>query len=82
MTWLRVLMIVTGCSLFGMCLGGGFGYGAGQLAPTFFQHLLPWKDVEPIGMATLMGATAGVLLGGALGAFGVLAQVVTQFRRS
>jgi hypothetical protein len=81
MTWLRVVVIVTGCALVGMCLGGAFGYGAGRIAPTFFRHLLPWQDVEPIGVATLFGATAGVLLGGGLGCFGVLAELIAAWRR-
>jgi hypothetical protein len=81
MTWLRVFVIVTGCSLVGMFLGGSFGYGAGCLAPNFFRHLLPWQDIEPVGLATLFGATAGVLLGGGLGCFGVLAQLCMDWRR-
>jgi hypothetical protein len=81
MTWLRVFAIVTGCALVGMCLGGAFGFGAGRLAPVFFQRLLPWQNVEPVGVAMLFGATAGVLLGGGLGCFGILAQLVTDWRR-
>jgi hypothetical protein len=81
MTWLRVFVIVTGCALVGMCMGGAFGYGAGRLAPALFQRLLPWQDIEPLGLATLGGATAGVLLGGGLGCFGILAQMATDWRR-
>ena len=63
-----------------MVMGGLFGLVAGRLAPEFFRHLIPWQDVEPRGMATLLGATAGVLLGGALGCFGVVIQTVLQWK--
>jgi hypothetical protein len=60
--------------------GGLFGLAAGRLAPDFFRHLIPWQDVEPAGFAVLLGATAGVLLGGALGCFGVIVQGLLQWK--
>ena len=80
MTWNGIFRAVTFAALIGMVMGGLFGLGAGNLAPEFFRHLIPWQDVEPVGMATLLGATAGVLLGGALGRFGVLVQTVLQWK--
>ncbi len=81
MTWVRVFLIVTCCSLLGMCLGGLFGFSAGKLAPTLFFHLIPWHDVEPLGAATVLGSTAGVLLGGSLGCFGILIQLIFEWRK-
>lgn len=81
MTWQRVFLVVAGCSLVGMCMGGLFGFGAGSIAPSFFRHVIPWQDVEPIGLATLFGSVAGILLGGGLGCFGILIQVVLEWRK-
>jgi len=64
-----------------MVLGGLFGLGSGKLAPDFFRHIIPWQDVEPVGIATFLGATAGVVLGGGLGCFGVLLQFILQWRK-
>jgi hypothetical protein len=81
MTWKRTFLIVTGCSLAGMILGGGFGFASGKIAADFFKHIIPWSDVEPVGVATFFGATAGVLLGGGLGCFGLLIQLALNWRR-
>ena len=80
MTWKHTFLIVTGCALAGMILGGLFGFASGNLTPDFFRHLIPWRDVEPIGFATFGGATAGVLLGGGLGCFSVLIQFILQWK--
>lgn len=80
MTWKKVFAVVTIAALLGMVMGGLFGLAAGRLAPDFFRHLIPWQDVEPIGFAILVGATVGVLLGGALGCFGVVLQALLQWR--
>ena len=81
MTWKRVFLVVTGCAIAGMLMGGLFGLAAGKLAPDFFKHIIPWQDVEPVGLATFFGATTGVLLGGGLGCFSVLVQAVFQWRK-
>jgi hypothetical protein len=81
MAWQRTFFIVTGCALIGMMLGGLFGYAAGSIAPSFFRIFAPWPDVEPAGIATFFGATAGVMLGGGLGCFGILMQVIVDGRR-
>ena len=73
--------MVTCCALAGMALGGLFGFAAGKITPDFFRHIIPWQDVEPVGMATFFGATAGVLLGGGLGCFGILIQFILQWRK-
>lgn len=80
MTWKTIFGAVTIAALIGMIMGALFGLAAGKLAPDFFHHLIPWQDIEPTGMAILLGATAGVLLGGALGCFGVLVQTALQLK--
>lgn len=80
MTWFRIFSAVASASLLGMVMGGLFGLAAGTITPDFFQHLIPWQDVRPLGFATFIGATVGVVLGGGLGTFGVLVQVVTHWR--
>ena len=82
MTWKHTFLAVTGCALAGMLMGGLFGYGAGRITPDFFRHIIPWQDVEPVGIATFLGATAGVLLGGGLGCFAILIQFVLEWRKS
>lgn len=81
MAWLKVFLIVTAGALAGMLMGGAFGFVAAKLSPDFFQHAVPWNDVEPVGLATFCGATAGILLGGALACFGILVQLIMQWRR-
>lgn len=80
MTWKTIFAAVTIAALIGMVMGGLFGLAAGKLAPDFFRRLIPWQDVEPVGMATLLGATAGVVLGGVLGCFGVIVQTAVQWK--
>jgi len=81
MTWKHIFLAVSGCALAGMVLGGLFGFAAGKIAPVFFRHIIPWQDVEPVGVATFFGATTGVLLGGGLGCFGILIQFILQWRK-
>ena len=64
-----------------MVMGGLFGLGAGKITPDFFRHIIPWQDVEPVGVATFFGATAGVLLGGGLGCFAIIIEFVLQWRK-
>lgn len=71
----RTFGIVTASALGGMVLGGLFGYAAGHVAPDLFKTLIPWKPIEPIGSATFLGAFGGVLCGGALGGFAIMAQL-------
>ena len=70
-----VVLLVIAVAIVGMILGGLFGLGAGLLAPEFFARLIPWRDIEPVGIAVIAGATCGVLLGGALGAFAISVQL-------
>jgi hypothetical protein len=83
MTWHRIFLIVTGCAIVGMLMGGLFGWGAGKIAPDLFRTILaPWQaSIEPVGAAVFLGATAGVLLGGGLGCFGILIQFALEWRR-
>lgn len=82
MTTRHVFLTVSGAALVGMVMGGLFGFGAGRITPDFFRHIIPWQDVEPVGMATFFGATAGVILGGALGCFAILIQTVLHWKRT
>jgi hypothetical protein len=81
MTWKQIFLVVTGCALAGMVMGGLFGLAGGKMAPEFFRHIIIWQDVEPVGFAAFCGATVGILLGGGLGCFGIIIQLVTQWRK-
>lgn len=81
MNWKQIFIAVTLSAVAGMVLGGFFGYFSGRLTPDFFARLIPWRDVEPIGLATFFGATVGVVLGGGLGCFGIIIQTIVQLRR-
>lgn len=74
-----VVLLVTGVAFFGLVLGALFGAAAGTIAPSFFQQLMPWSPIEPLGVAVVMGAFGGVLCGGALGVFAVTVQLLSQF---
>lgn len=73
------LCIVVATALGGMVLGGLFGWAAGHIAPDFFRHSMMWAKVEPVGMAVVLGAFGGVICGGALGAFAILAHLASQW---
>ncbi len=73
-----VFLFVTLAALLGMVLGGAFGFGAGHVAPDLFI-LFPWEEFEPVGSATVLGAIAGVVCGGCLGAFAVVMQGFAQW---
>jgi hypothetical protein len=77
----KTFITVTAAALAGLVMGAVFGFAAGKITPDFFRHIIPWQDVEPVGFATFGGATAGVLLGGGLGGFGVLIQFFSELRR-
>ena len=81
MTWKKIFVTVTTAALIGMVLGGLFGFASGKITPDFFRHIIPWQDVEPVGVATFFGATVGVILGGGLGSFGIIIQTIVQMRR-
>ena len=80
MSWLTTFVRVSLGALAGMTMGGLFGWAAGTLVPSFFRHLIPWNDVEPVGFAVVLGATGGVFLGGGLGVFAVLVGLFFQRR--
>ena len=82
MTVFRVIAIVTLVALFGMVLGAAFGWGAATIAPSFFESVMPWKEIEPVGFATVLGAFGGVLCGGALGVFALTLQAISGWRAS
>jgi putative effector of murein hydrolase len=73
-------------ALLGMGFGGVFGRWAGQTAPDFFSKVLamPGTDVktEPLGTATMMGAAAGTVCGGALTVFGIIVAMFVAWLKS
>lgn len=71
-----VIAVVVATSLLGMALGGAFGYAAARISPDFFRHFVPWKEVEPVGLGTMLGGFGGVFCGGLLGAFAVAVQAL------
>jgi hypothetical protein len=74
-----VFITVTATALIGMLLGGLFGLAAGSLAPGLFSNILYGVSTEPVGAALVLGAIAGILLGGSLGVFAIIIQVAGQF---
>ncbi|MEX2671481.1 MAG: hypothetical protein WD294_05155 [Phycisphaeraceae bacterium] len=74
----RVAATVIAVALGGMVLGGLFGLAAGYIAPKLFETMVIWTKLEPVGTAVVLGGTAGVLCGGALGAFAVAVQLVSD----
>ena len=78
MKWTGMFFNVSCGALLGMVMGGLFGLAAGSLTPRFFAHLIPWNDVEPRGIAVVLGATAGVLLGGSLATLAMAIQIVFE----
>jgi len=81
MTWKKIFVTVTITALIGMVLGGLFGFASGKITPDFFRHIIPWQDVEPVGVATFFDATAGVILGGGLGSFGIIIQTILELKK-
>jgi hypothetical protein len=81
MKWVHVFGIVTIGAVAGMILGGAFGFASGKLTPDFFRHIIPWRDVEPLGFAIFLGATVGVLLGGGLACFALVIQLAMRWRK-
>ena len=77
---IRVIAIVTAVALFGMLLGAAFGWAAATIAPSFFESVMPWKEIEPVGFATVLGAFGGVMCGGALGVFALILQAISDWR--
>ncbi len=76
MTIKATLLIITGSALAGMFMGGLFGLASGSMTPDFFRHIIPWQDVQPVGFATFLGATVGVVLGGGMGCFAVMVDAI------
>ena len=81
LNFFTVFGLVTVAALVGMVMGGLFGLGAGNLAPDLLSKAVPWDPVQPVGTAIVLGATAGVLLGGGLGVFGVIVQLIYALLR-
>ena len=78
-----VVATVCAVAALGMVLGAVFGYLAGSASPSLFKHILAYPgnniEVEPRGVATFLGATAGTVLGGALGAFSLAVHVASKW---
>ena len=75
----KVFMFVSVAALVGMVMGGAFGYAAARIAPGMFATIFPWIELEPVGTATVLGAITGVLLGGGLGVFAVIIQLLSDW---
>ena len=72
-----VVAFVTSSALFGMVLGGTFGYVASRLSPAFFANFVSWTVFnDPEGVAIVLGGFGGVVCGGLLGGFAVAVQIV------
>jgi len=72
-----VVAFVTLTALFGMALGGTFGYVASRLSPDFFANFVSWTVFkDPQGVAIVLGSFGGVVCGGLLGGFAVAVQIV------
>lgn len=76
-----ILKTIVVSALAGMVMGGLFGLASGSMTPDFFGHLIPWQDVKPIGFATFLGATVGVVLGGGMGCFAILVNLAMHWRK-
>ena len=76
LTFPSICVAITTTALIGMIMGALFGAWAGHTAPDLFTHVFPWVPFEPVGVAKVLGAIAGVLCGGGMGAYGVADQVV------
>ena len=71
-----IVGFVTASALFGMVLGGAFGWVAARVAPDFFAHFTSWVVFEnPTGIAVMLGSFGGVVCGGFLGGFAVAVQL-------
>jgi hypothetical protein len=75
----RIFSLVTTGALGGLAMGAVFGLVAGKLTPSFFAHIIPWNDIEPVGFACVLGAFGGLFLGGGLAIFSLLLHLVLQF---
>jgi hypothetical protein len=82
MTWIKIFLIVTAGSLFGMVLGGLFGLAAGIMAPSIFMPQPPNPTVEPVPVAIVMGASGGVLCGGLLSGFALFLDYLWAVHKS
>ncbi len=75
----KIFILVTVSALIGMVMGGAFGCVAAIISPGLFATLIPWIELEPIGAATVLGAIVGVMLGGGLGVFTVVIQLLSDW---
>lgn len=71
----RVFCIVTAAALGGMVMGGLFGYGAGLISPEVFIMTFKTVPNDPLPTAVLLGAFGGVMCGGLLGVFSIVANL-------
>lgn len=76
MTWKTVAIILVGCALGGMLLGGLLGLVSAMITPRFFAHLIPWDDVGPVGFTTFCGGVIGLICGAIVGLIGLIIQLI------
>lgn len=78
---ISIILTVTLTALFGMFLGGLFGWVAGWLVPGIFVDHPVWDSNTQHLAAVVICAGGGIVCGGALGAFAVAIQALMEWRR-
>ena len=78
MRWWKIFLLVCLGALVGCIYGGLFGFIAGHIAPEWFAR---WRNWEPVGIATFLGAKTGVKLGGGLTCFAILVHTFLRWKK-
>jgi hypothetical protein len=74
---MREFCMILTAGLISCALGGGFGWLVGRISPEFIQMLArPYPVQDPERFAAAMGTIAGLVIGAAAMAFGLLIAVI------
>jgi hypothetical protein len=81
---MREFCMIFAAGLISSVLGGGFGWLVGRISPEFIQMLAqPYRVQSAERLAAAMGTIAGLLIGAAAMAFGLLISAIrSQSKRS